>query len=513
MESDAVSQKLAELSRMRNRLAQGGTAADVKEHHAAGKLTARERIYRLADPGSFQELDIWGTPMEIGAIADYLRAPADAVAVGYGEVNGRPIFVWAQDATVQGGTTATMHWRKIAMVMEKAIQARVPIVGIIDSLGPRAGDAVQYYRFYSPEAMVRFQTLASGLLPQIALIMGPCVGEMAIAALISDFVFMVDRTSYMHVAFPGGDDSLEGIGDPQVHWSATGCCDFLATSDEDCLQDCRQLLSYLPSNNKERPPVLSTGDDSNRREEELLRAVPFDASKSFSMHRVISLIVDNGRLFEVRRGWAANLITGFARLAGETVGIVANNPEVMGGSLTLDAADKMAKFVRFCDAFNIPLVWFADTPAFLPAVDEETRGLIRHGCKLVFSNVEATVPQITVAVRKLYGGGGVAMPGTTLGGDLDVAWPTVQRGLMGAEGAVSIIYRRELSAIGDEAARTEQGARRVAEMREKFHSLESEWAQDFIDPRDTRPFLTNALRVLAGRSESRPRRKHENMRL
>ncbi len=510
---DLMKQKLAELNKMRSRIGQGGGTAEIEKQHRKGKLTARERIHRLLDPGTFQELDIWGTPLDVGTLVDYRKAPADAVAVGHGEVNGRPIYVWAQDATVLGGTLASMHARKIVMVMEKAVQVRVPIVGIIDSEGPRVGDAIQYYRFYSPEAMAYFQTMASGVIPQISLVMGPCVGEMAVAASLADFVFMVNKTSYMRVAAPPEGTTEEEVGDPSVHAQNTGCCDVLAENDEECLQRCRTLLGYLPSNSKERPPIVDTRDDPDRRDEELLRIVPFDTMKAFSMHRVISLIVDKGALFEIKGQWATNLITGLARLAGQTVGIIANNPEFMGGSLTLDAADKMARFVRFCDAFNIPLVWFADTPAFLPAVDEETRGLIRHGCKLVFSNVEATVPQITVAVRKLYGGGALAMPGTTLGGDLDVAWPTVERGLMGGEGAVSIIYKREFKAIEDEAKREEKRAQRVAEMKQKFLALGREWAQDFIDPRDTRRFLIKALRTLSNRREERPKRKHENMRL
>jgi acetyl-CoA carboxylase carboxyltransferase component len=508
-----MKQKLAELEELRSRIGQGGGPDEIEKQHRKGKLTARERVSRLLDPGTYRELDIWGTPLDLGTLVDYRKSPADAVSVGHGEVNGRPIYVWAQDATVMGGTLATMHARKIVMVMEKAIEARVPIVGIIDSEGLRVGDAIQYYRFYSPEAMAYFQTMASGVIPQISLVMGPCVGEMAISASLADFVFMVKNTSYMRVAEPPEGATEEQTGDPSVHAHDTGCCDMLAENEEQCLQRCRELLAHLPSNNRERPPVIDTGDDPHRREDDLLGAVPFDAKKEFDMRHVISLVVDNGRLFELRAEWATNLITGLARLGGQPVGIVANNPEFMGGSLTLDAADKMAKFVRFCDAFNIPLVWLADTPAFLPAVDEETRGLIRHGCKVVFSNTEATVPQITVAIRKLYGGGGLAMPGTALGGDLDVAWPTVERGLMGGEGAVSIIYKNELQAIEDEAARDERRAQRVAQMKQKFRSLEREWAQDFIDPRDTRPFLIKALNTLSAKREERPRRKHENMRL
>lgn len=510
---DQMKQKLAEIGSLRNTLSQGGGPAAIEQQHEKGRLTARERIDKLLDTGTFQELGIWGTPLGTGFAIDECEGAADGVAVGYGLVNGRPIYVWAQDATVMGGTMANMHTRKIAMVMDKALQARVPIVGMIDSEGARVEDAIQYYRFYSPEAMAYFHTMASGVIPQITLIMGPCVGEMAITASLADFVFMVKKTSYMHVAALPEDKTAEEVGDSSVHSRRTGCCDVLAKSEDECLEGCRRLLGYLPSNNKESPPVVDTGDDPDRREEELLQIVPPDAMNPYNMGKLISLIADNGEFFEVRKQWANNLITGFVRLAGQTVGLIANNPQAMGGSLTLDAADKMAWFVRFCNAFNIPLVWLADTPAFLPAVDEETRGLIRHGCKLVFSNVEATVPQITIAIRKLYGGGQLAMPGTTLGGDLDVAWPTVQRGLMGGEGAVSIIYKRELQAIEDEAARKTQQAKRVEEMQQKFESLEREWAQEFIDPRDTRPFLIKALKALSNKHEERPERKHENIRL
>ena len=510
---DQMKKKLTEIGEMRDRLRLGGGAEAVEKQHEKGKLTARERIDRLLDPGTFQELDIWRTPLVTGFAIDGQESASDGVAVGYGEVNGRPIFIWSQDATVMDGTLGNIHARKITMVMEKAIHARIPIVGIIDSEGVRVEDAIQYYRFYSPEAMVYFQTMASGVIPQISLIMGPCAGEMAISASMADFVFMVKKTSYMHVAPPPEGKTTQEVGDPSGHARKTGCCDLMSKSEEECLQACCDLLGYLPSNNKEYPPVVDTGDDPNRREEELLQIVPFDAMNPYSMHQVISLIADNGEFLEMKRQWANNLITGFIRLAGQTVGIVANNPQAMGGSLTLDAADKMARFVRFCDAFNIPVVWFADTPAFLPAVDEETRGLIRHGCKLVFSNVGATVPQITVAIRKLYGGGQLGMPGTTLGGDLDVAWPTVQRGLMGAEGAVSIIYKREFQSIEDEKKRQKRQTRRAMEMQQKFLALEREWAEEFIDPRDTRPFLIKALKTMAKRDELRPKRKHENIRL
>ncbi len=510
---ELMQKNLTELSEFKSKLQQGGSTEAVAKHRAKGKLTARERINKLMDQGTFKELDIWGTPMNTGFPIDDQEGSGDGVAVGYGQVYGRPIYVWAQDATVRGGTMACMHAQKIAMVMDKAIQTRIPIVGIIDSEGARIEDAIQYHRFYSPEALAYFQTMASGVIPQISLIMGPCIGEMAIVSQLSDFVFMVRNNSFMRLAEPPEGMTDEEVGDPNVHAEDTGCCDYLADNDEDCIDKCRMLLSFLPSNNQEKPPVVNTGDDPNRKEEDLLSIVPFNSRHAFDMRKVINLIVDNSEFFDIKSQWSINMIIGFARLDGKTVGFIANNPQFLGGSLTLDAADKMAGFVRFCDAFNIPVIWLADTPAFLPSVDEETRGLIRHGCKVVFSNAEATVPQITIAIRKLFGGGQLAMPGTTLGGDFDMAWPTVERGLMGGEGAVVIVYKSELDAIADDAARDEKRAQRIEEMRQKFMALEREWAQDFLDPRDTRSFLIRSLEVLSQKNQVTIDRKHENIRL
>ncbi|MEE8374419.1 MAG: carboxyl transferase domain-containing protein, partial [Dehalococcoidia bacterium] len=301
---DQMKQKLADIGSLRNRLGQGGGPAAIEQQHEKGRLTARERIDKLLDTGTFQELDIWGTPLGTGFAIDECEGAADGVAVGYGLVNGRPIYVWAQDATVMGGTMANMHTRKIAMVMDKALQVRVPIVGMIDSEGARIEDAIQYYRFYSPEAMAYFHTMASGVIPQITLVMGPCVGEMAITASLADFVFMVKKTSYMHVAAPPEDKTAEEVGDSSVHSRKTGCCDVLAKSEDECLESCRRLLGYLPSNNTEPPPVVDTGDDPDRREEELLQIVPPDAMNPYNMGKLISLIADNGEFFEVRKQWA-----------------------------------------------------------------------------------------------------------------------------------------------------------------------------------------------------------------
>jgi len=495
-------------------LIEQGDPDAVKRQHDSGKLTARERVTKLMDPGSFEELDLWHRPYETGFEIGEETGRGDGVVIGYGLMDKRPMTIWAQDATVMGGTVGTVHARKINMIMENALNARTPIVAIFDSGGLRAHDVIQYPEFYSTSAMARFQTLSSGVIPKISLIMGPCTSDLAIIAALGDFVFMVKNTSYMHLMSPPQGATDHEIGDAwNVHAKLSGCCDVLAENDDECLLKCRELLSYLPLNNMEKPPVMDTGDDSERREDELLELVPVDSSKPYSMYKLISLVVDKGEFFEIRRYWARNLIAGFARLNGKSVGIIANNPQDKGGCMTLDAADKMSHFVRFCDAFSIPCIWLSDTPAFLPAVDEERRGLIRHGSGMILANTEATVPRITVFIRKAYGGGRLAMPGQFLMGDLQVAWPTYEPGLMGAEGAVSIIYRKELTAIEDEKAREEQKKKRVEEMQWGLDMLLRESAQKFIDPRDTRPFLIKAIKWLENRQQCLPQKKHENIRL
>ena len=480
---------------------------------ASGKLTARERIEALLDPGSFQELDALSASAE-GVLSSNLTAqPADGVIVGYGNIGGRPIFIWSQDATVMGGSLGVVHARKISMAISEALQARVPIVGIIDSIGERVSDLIEYPHFYSLESICNLQVLASGVIPQIILVMGSCVGGTALSAALADFVFLVRNTSYMHVSSPPDTISGEHLGEAWMHAQKTGCCDVLAEDDGDCLRKCRWLLSYLPPHNKEKTPFVDTGDLANRREEEIAKLVPVDSTKTYDMRRLISLTVDNGEFFEIKRYWATNLITGFAHLSGQTVGIIANNPQNKGGCMSLDASDKMARFVRFCDAFNIPLIWLADCPGFLPSVDEETRGLIRHGSKVIFSNTMATVPQVTIIVSKLYGGAGLAMPGKRLGGDSMIAWPTVSRGLMGPEGAVAILYEKELGEIEDKTERERQRQRRIKEMKQRLESQQIESTQAVIDPRDTRLFLINSLKLLQNKERKLPHRKHDNIRL
>ena len=510
-QAPTMEEKLEAFNEERTLIEQGDPEA-IKRQHEKGRLTARERITKLLDQGSFEELALWHRPYESGYPGEG-AGQGDAVSVGYGAIAERPVTIWAQDATVMDGTVGIAHARKIAMVMENAVNARTPIVGIIDSAGLRAQDAVQYPDFYSFGSMAYFQTLASGVVPKISLIMGPCTGEMAAIAELADFTFMVRNTSYMHLmpAPPGIDN--QSLGDPWNIHAKAGACDVLADNEEDCLLKCRELLSYLPAHNMEKPPVMYSSDDPDRREEELLEIVPVDSSKPFNMSRLISLVVDNGQFFEIKRYFARNLITGFARLDGHTVGIIANNSQFLGGCMNLDAADKMSRFVRFCDAFNIPLIWLADTPAFLPAIDEETRGLIRHGSRMIMANSEASVPQITVTLRKLYGGGQLAMPGQFLGGDLGVAWPTHGPGLMGAEGAVSIVYRKELMSIQDEALRKKQETQRIDEMQWSLDMQVRDATEKIIDPRDTRPFLIRGLKWLINRKQDLPQKKHENIRM
>lgn len=509
----SVSEKLEAFNKERE-LIEHGVPEAVKSQHQKGRFTARERVNKLLDACSFEELDLWHRPYETGFDIGESTGRGDGVVIGYGTLEGRPVTIWSQDATVMDGTVATVHARKVTMIMENAINARTPVVAIFDSAGLRAQDAIQYPDFYSLGSMAHFQTLASGVIPKISLVMGPCTGEVAIIAGLGDFTFMVKNTSYMHLAPPPAGVDSQTLGDPwNVHAKFTGCCDVLAENEDDCLQKCRQLMSYLPSSNTEAPPVVDSGDDPNRREEELLESVPVKSSKPYNMRKILSLIVDKGDFFELKRHFASNLITGFARLDGHTVGMLANNPEFKGGCMTLDAADKMTHFVRFCDAFNIPLIWVVDCPAFLPSIDEETRGLIRHGSAMIMANSEATVPKITVGIRKLYGGATLAHCTRILPSDLMLAWPTFEPGLMNADGAVAIIHRGELAAIADEKLREEQRKKWVEEMQWGLDMRVREDSQDIIDPRDTRPVLIKALKWLRNKKQSLPQKKHENIRM
>jgi acetyl-CoA carboxylase carboxyltransferase component len=503
--------KIRRIEDLRSKLKQGGGIEAINQHHKAGKLTARERVEKLLDPGTFFELEPFCKPIETGMEIDKQTVRGDGLVSGYGDVSGRPICVWAQDATVLGGRVGIIHGAKIVTVMERALKSRVPCVGMIDSEGMRVEDIITTPTDYSYDRIMYLQTQASGVVPQIFLIMGPCVGAATLSALLADFVFMVRKSSYALVSpSPSGGDSYE-MGGADVHYRNSGCCDVLAENDEDCIEKARELLRFFPLNNTEKVPIMDTEDDPQREVPELLDLVPVDSKKPFSMRQAISLIVDNGHFFEIKKGWAANLIVGFAYLGGQAIGMIANNPEFKGGCMDVDSADKMARFVRFCDAFHLPLVYLADTPAFLPGIEQERKGIIRHGAKIVFSNSVASVPQIQVYVRKCYGGGNLAMPGNCIGGDMGLAWPTSEILLMHPEGAVSIIYRKEIAAA---KSAEEELRKRVAQFREAG-SVENIWeaitVQDYIHPKDTRSKLIKSLKAVGDKVEERHWMKHDNM--
>ncbi|MBN1827584.1 MAG: acyl-CoA carboxylase subunit beta, partial [Deltaproteobacteria bacterium] len=451
---------------------------------------------------------------------DAKNLTGDGVVTGYGPVNGRTVFAYAQDFTRQGGTVATVHAKKVLRLMRQALKAGAPCVHMIDSGGVRIQDAVTRDYNDAYPAYFYIQSIASGVIPQISLLMGPCAAGAAYSPILNDFLIMVKKTSHMYVASPTlikaaqfVDVTEEEIGGAYMHATVSGCCDLLAENDEDCLAKAKELLSFLPSNNREDPPVVATGDDPNRRDERLLDIVPTDDKSPYDMHRVIECIIDNGRSLEIKPDFAKNMITAFARFDGRTVGIVANNPQCLAGSIDINAAVKEARFIRFCDCFNIPLIFLVDTPAYLPGVSQERGGIIRHGAKVLHALSEATVPKIAICIRKGYGGGLVAMCNEPLGADLLLAWPTAQMGLMGAEGAVDIIYRKEIASAAEPGEVRRQRLEEYASTfgRFPYHAAAMRWVEDIIDPRDTRRLIIAGLRTYKGKTEDRPWRKHGNI--
>ncbi len=504
-------EKIKRIDELRADLLSGTDLEAIEARHRAGKLTARERIEKLFDPGTFYEIDLFAKPLETGFTKDKESTRGGGVVVGYGDVNGRPVCVWAQDALEFGGRVGVVHARKIVEVIERALKARIPCIGMIDSEGILVEDVISTPSNYSWDRIMHLQATASGVIPQISLIMGPCKGAAAISAQLGDFVFMVRNGSYACVSPPADRTSMEVSGAAATHFRKTGCCDVLAENDEECIQKARDLLSLLPSNNKDAPPPVDNGDDINREVPELLDIVPANIRKPYRIQKVICAIADNGEFFETKGGWAGNLVVGFARFGGKSTGLIANNPRVLGGCLDVDSADKMARFVRFCDAFSIPLVYLADTPAFLPAIKQERRGIIRHGAKVVFSNSNATTPQMQVYLRKCYGGGNLAMPGNNLGGDIGLLWPTAEVLLMHAEGAVSIIHRKEIAEADD----PEKEYQDRLEGFKESGAVENEWegwsGQDYIHPKETRSKIIKSLRLLEGKESESNFRKHDNM--
>ena len=512
-----IQKKLETLERLRQESEQGGGADRVQAQHDKGKLTARERLQLLLDPGSFVEQDRFVAHRSTDFGLAEQKVLGDGVVTGSGTIDGRLVYVFAQDFTVFGGSLAEAHAEKICKIMDTATRVGAPVIGLNDSGGARIQEGVVSLGGYA-DIFLR-NTLASGVIPQISAVLGPCAGGAVYSPAITDFVFMVRGIAYMFVTGPNvvktvthEDVTPEQLGGADVHASVSGVAHFVHDSEAACLAEIRRLLSFVPSNNLDDPPVRPSADPPERRDEELLDIVPDNTNKPYDMHDVIRRVVDDADVLEVHRDYAGNLIVGFARLGGHPVGVVANQPSVLAGVLDIKASLKGARFIRFCDAFNIPLLTFEDVPGFLPGLDQEHGGIIKHGAKLLFAYAEATVPKLTVITRKAYGGAYDVMSSKHVRGDVNLAWPTAEIAVMGPKGAVEILFRREIAAAKDPDAKLEQ---LVNEYREKFaHPYQAAargYLDDVIDPRETRPRLISALRTLLTKREKNPPKKHGNI--
>ncbi|HYO11852.1 MAG TPA: acyl-CoA carboxylase subunit beta [Thermoanaerobaculia bacterium] len=516
--TQVLTERLDELKRRRAAAEAGGGKDRVEKQHAAGKLTARERIELLLDPGSFVEIDalIAHRCRDFGM--EKISIPGDGVVGGYGTVDGRLVYVFAQDFTVFGGSLSETNAAKICKLMDLAMENGAPIIGLNDSGGARIQEGVASLGGYA-DIFLR-NTLASGVIPQISAIMGPCAGGAVYSPAITDFILMVEETSYMFVTGPDvirtvthEEVTKEELGGASTHAAKSGVCHFTVPNDAACLAQIRDLLSYLPSNNLDDPPPGRSDDDPNRESEALNTLVPADPNKPYDIKQLITAVVDDGRFLEVHAQYARNIVVGFARIGNRSVGIVANQPAWLAGVLDIDASLKGARFVRFCDAFNIPLITFEDVPGFLPGTAQEYGGIIKHGAKLLYAFAEATVPKITVITRKAYGGAYCVMASKHLRTDANFAYPTAEIAVMGPEGAVNILYRRELEEAGADAPRVR--AEKVAEYRAKFSNpyiaAERGFVDAIIEPRRTRPEIIRALRQLGAKRQSLPPKKHGNI--
>ena len=495
----------------------GGGQERIDAQHEKGKLTARERIELLLDKGSFHETDMFVSHRTTDFELDKRKYLSDSVVTGWGTIEGRLVYVFSQDFTVFGGSLGEVHAEKVCKIMDMALKNGAPVIGLNDSGGARIQEGVVSLGAYA-DIFLR-NTLASGVIPQISAIMGPCAGGAVYSPAMTDFIFMVRKSSYMFITGPDvvrsvthEDVDFEELGGAEVHGTTSGVCHYMADTEADCLHKIRMMMSYLPQNNTEDPPFITTNDDPLRTEEALDTIIPEDPSKPYDIREVIRLVVDEGQFFEIHEYYAQNIVVGFARLGGHSIGIVANQPAVLAGVLDINCSDKAGRFVRFCDAFNIPIITFVDVPGFLPGTGQEHGGIIRHGAKLLYAYCEATVPKITLITRKAYGGAYDVMSSKHIRGDLNLAWPSAELAVMGPEGAVSIIFRKELSKAKDPEKRK---AELVAEYRQKFASpyvaAARGYLDDVIEPRFTRPRLINALEMLASKRDSNPPKKHGNI--
>ena len=512
-----VEERIDELRKRRKAaLTPGGRDAAAKQHER-GKLTARERVQLLMDKGSFVETDPFAVHRAHDFGMDRKRPPGDGVVTGYGTVGGRKIFVASQDFAVFGGSMGEVHAQKVCKVMDLAIATGAPFVQINDSGGARIQEGAASLAGYG--FIFERNVRASGVIPQISVIMGPCAGGAVYSPAITDFTFMVKETSHMFITGPdviktvtGEEVTFEELGGAMTHSAKSGVASSIGEDDEDVLNRVRYLLSFLPSNNLEDPPAYATTDDPDRVDDGLTHLVPDRAQEPYDMHEVIRRVVDDGEFLEIFPLWAMNIVVGFARLDGRTIGIVGNQPKVIAGTLDIDASEKASRFVRFCDAFNIPILTFVDVPGFLPGTEQEYGGIIRHGAKLLYAFAEATVPRMTVITRKAYGGAYLVMNSKHLRADVSFAWPTAEIAVMGAEGAVNVVFKKEIEKAADPEARRQE---LIREYRDKFSTpyaaAERGFIDDVIEPAETRPRLIKALRMLSTKRETIPARKHGNI--
>jgi acetyl-CoA carboxylase carboxyltransferase component len=512
-----MSERLSELAKRKEQALHAGSERSVERQHAKGKLLARERIDFLLDPGSFHELDMLARHRAHGMGIEAERPFTDGVITGWGEIDGRQVFVFSQDFTVFGGALGEVFAEKIHKGRDGAQKVGAPVIGLNDGAGARIQEGVVSLDSYGGIFYRNVQS--SGVIPQISAIMGPCAGGAVYSPALTDFVFMVEDTSYMFITGPdvvkavtGEDVTQQELGGAMTHASKSGVACYTAPNDEACLEEIRYLLSFLPSNNMEEPPRVEPTDDPERMAPTLIDLIPASSNMPYDMRKVVAEIVDDGEFFEYFPNWARNIVCGFARLDGYTVGVVGNQPQNLAGVLDIDSSEKAARFVRTCDAFNIPLVTFVDVPGFLPGTAQEWGGIIRHGAKLLYAYCEATVPKLTVITRKAYGGAYDVMSSKHVRADFNFAWPTAEVAVMGPDGAVNIIFRHELADADDPDARR---AELIADYREAFANpyaaAERGYVDEVIEPRRTRPVLIDALRTAITKRERRPPRKHGNI--
>ena len=511
-----IEERIDHLQKLREEALHAGSAAAVERQHARGKLTARERIEKLLDPGSFVELDMLARHRAHGFGIEKNRPLTDGVVTGWGTIDGRKVFLFSQDFTVFGGALGEVFAEKIHKVMDLAESVGAPVIGLNDGAGARIQEGVVSLASYGG---IFFRNVkASGVVPQISVILGPCAGGAVYSPAMTDFIFMVKGTSHMFITGPdvvktvtGEEVTQEELGGAMTHAQKSGVATFVAADEEQCLEQVRYLFSFLPSNNLEDPPYFEPTDDPDRACEGLLTLIPDSPNKPYDMKKVVAEVADDGEFFEVFPMWAMNIVCGFARVDGHVVGIVGNQPQVLAGCLDIDASEKAARFVRTCDAFNVPLVTFVDVPGFLPGTDQEYGGIIRHGAKLLYAYCESTTPRVQIITRKGYGGAYVVMNSKSIGADLAFAWPSAEIAVMGPQGAVNIIFRKEIEQAADaEVRRVELVEEYTERFANPYNAAERGYVDDVIDPRDTRRVLVNALAMLRTKREQLPQRKHGN---